>query len=198
MSTSAPAVQLAVNISSKPSTERDKEVIALLMPLFYTKAPMTPTELSEANRIWQIIVRNQSKHFAALKAANASLAPKLASEYLHLVFYNRLFEVHPGCRGLFSRALNKMNLLPMISLMLSKLGEPESLHKTLLNLVNVHNKIGIKAVEYGIVGEVSPLPCWLCPYVLLLLEVLSLVLPAMAWSSTSPPPSATSPTLPPL
>lgn len=125
----------------------NREIIALLMPLFYIKAPLLPSELEEATRVWKIIVKNQSKHFAELKTANPNLQPKLVSEYLHLVFYNRLFEVHPGCRGMFNRALNKMNLLPMISLVLSKLDDEPSLRKTLNNLVNVHNRIGIKAVE---------------------------------------------------
>eukprot|EP01039_Chlorochromonas_danica_P010542 gene10542-11679_t len=134
--------------------ERDL-LVRLLLPLYYTSEPLTEEENEAAIVVWKMIVRNQSVAFSAYKATHPETAEvKSVSELLHLIFYERLFLIHPSCRGLFLRSMNKMNLVPMISLCLSKLDTPNSLATSLTNLVIVHNRLGVKAAEYGMVGEV--------------------------------------------
>lgn len=145
VSTTAPAIESSCSQSSPRASE--KAIISLMMPLFYTQAALEAAELQEAARIWKLITMNQSKRFNELKASDPDMQVKLAGDYLHVVFYKRLFDVHPSCRNLFNRAVNKMNIIPMISLVLSKINDEQGLKNTLCNLVNVHNKIGVKAVE---------------------------------------------------
>jgi hypothetical protein len=137
--------QLSERPSLAPPSEAD--IIRLLMPMYFTMQPLQQDELNAANHVWKLIVRNQCAHFNAIKAAHPEKNYQGVAEYLHTVFYERLFLVHPSCRSLFQRAVSKMNLIPMISMFLTKLDQPDQLRKSLLNLVNVHNKIGIKAVE---------------------------------------------------
>lgn len=125
----------------------ERELVRLLMPLYCTSEPLTEEEKEAAAQVWKLIVRNQSAAFNDFKAAHPQTELKSVSELLHVVFYERLFLIHPSCRGLFLRSMNKMNLVPMISLCLSKLDAPHSLTASLINLVTVHNRLGVKAAE---------------------------------------------------
>eukprot|EP00981_Chlorochromonas_danica_P015531 scaffold12976_cov188-Ochromonas_danica.AAC.2 len=122
-------------------------LVKLLMPLYYTTEPITAEEKEAVSYVWKLIVRNQCAHFNAYKAAHPEKGLKLVTEFLHILFYERLFLIHPSCRELFQRSISKMNMVPMISLCLSKFEEPDKLQKSLANLVSVHNNLGVKAVE---------------------------------------------------
>ena len=69
-------------------------------------------------------------------------------------FYSRLFDVHPMCRGMFKNEAQGKFFVKMVSLSVSLLDDKESFTKALVKLTETHNERGVKAIEYGIVGEV--------------------------------------------
>eukprot|EP01039_Chlorochromonas_danica_P002896 gene2896-3161_t len=163
VSTSANQVQQEVNDKNATpggtggtgggSLATEEEIVALLMPLYYTTEPLTAEEREAAVYVWKLIVKNQCQHFNTYKTMHPERF-KTVADFLHITFYERLFEIHPSCRSLFTRDISKMNLIPMVSLCLTKFDDPVGLKRSLANLVNVHNHIGVKAVEYGMAGEV--------------------------------------------
>eukprot|EP01031_Cornospumella_fuschlensis_P026019 gene26019-31421_t len=134
----------------------EEEIVRFVMPLFYTKAPITPEEKAAAEKAWKMIINNHCSYFFELKAQHPEIEHKTVTEYFYDVFYNRFFDVNPSCRGLFQKSISKQGsfLIRMISLLLQEVDEAEKLQKTLSNLTHLHNKIGVKAVEYSIMGEV--------------------------------------------
>jgi len=72
------------------------------------------------------------------------------------VFYARLFDIHPLCEPMFKHGIKAQGkfLVKMISLSLSLLDDLKQFEDTMVNLANAHNKRGVRANEYGIVGEV--------------------------------------------
>lgn len=150
----------AVNVES--------EVIPFVMPIYYTEEPITPHELEAALKVWKMILNNRSEHFLALKRANTDKDVQEAEncmDYFMHNFYLRLFDIHPNCQKLFHRSIHKQGsfFLRFLSMCVAEVSEPEKLEKTMENLANIHNKIGVKAVEC------KPLPCFFQCQILFLL-----------------------------
>lgn len=156
--------------SSVDHTASEADVVALLMPLYHTSEPLTIEEKEAAEYCWRLSVKNQCQCFHSWKAAHPDCGLKIVGEFLHVCFYERLFLIHPSCRSLFQRDISRMNLIPMVSLCLTKLGDRAQLRKSLVNLVSVHNRIGVKAVEckpsLPITLTLTLTPCMPCPRVL--------------------------------
>ena len=132
------------------SKERINEIVKFILPLYYTKIPLQPGEKDRAEKSWKMIINNQCPHFNELKIDHPTMnQDQLCMDYFFDVFYNRMFDIHPSCRGLFHRSINKQGSFfgRMFSLLLDEIEEPEKFNKTLANLTHLHNKIGIKAFE---------------------------------------------------
>lgn len=153
------SVSTTQKVAERVSTSAmESEVIPFVMPIYYTTEPLTTVELEEAMRVWKMILNNRSEHFNALKKLNAEKNVKEAEncqEYFMHLFYLRLFDIHPNCQSLFTRSIHKQGsfFLRYISMCVAEASEPEKLDKTMETLANIHNKLGVKAVEYGIAGE---------------------------------------------
>lgn len=126
-----------------------EEIVAFVMPVYYTKAPITPEELDAATKVWKMVVNNRCAHFDQMKKDDPEIKHENVLDYFYEIFYTRQFDVHPTCKPLFKRPINKQGsfLVRIISLLLTELEEPEKFHKTLVNLTRLHNKIDVKAVE---------------------------------------------------
>lgn len=147
---SSPAIQ------KHAGTKTIEEIVEFVMPLYYTKAALTPEEVDAAGKVWKMVVNNRSAHFDKMKQNDPTIVHANVMEYFYEVFYTRQFDVHPTCKSLFKRPINKQGsfLLRIISLLLAEIEDTEKFHNTLVNLTQLHNKIGVKAVEYGISGEI--------------------------------------------
>lgn len=142
-STSAPSAP------PPPQHSSMEEIIAFVRPIFYTDDAITKEELDAATLVWKMILNNKSQHFLSLRAADPNFVPLNCMEYFYDIFYNRLFDVHPSCRTLFKKSISKQGsfFLRMISLLLTEIDDKEKFFRTLENLANIHNKMGVKAVE---------------------------------------------------
>lgn len=148
-SASTNASEIAIQAMKKRTEE---EVIAFVMPIYYSKVPLLPEEKDKAIKAWKYISTGQSPEFFRLKKEDPNNVPcKSPMEFFGNQFYRRLLEVHPTCRGLFTKSTMKQGqlLLRMISFALSELDENDDAKflKTFQNLASCHNKIGVKAVE---------------------------------------------------
>ena len=134
--------------SAKFSAETAK---FLVMPIYYTKDALSAIELDAALSVWKDISSNKAQNFVLQKQTDSAFRSKyaLCSEYFYDIFFDRLSDVHPGSRGLFSKSGQRMRqyFLASLTMILSLLNEPVKLNKTLTHLAQVHNKIGVKGVE---------------------------------------------------
>jgi len=145
--------------------ERIQEIIKFVMPVYYTKAELSAEEAEEANKVWKMIINNRSTHFNKLKKDDpVTYHHNTVVEYFYEVFYSRQFDVHPTSKPLFKRPINKQGsfLLRIISMLLAEIEDPEKFHKTLINLTNLHNKIGVKAYECKLIKLHIVLQSCLC------------------------------------
>lgn len=135
--------------SIKGVVTTEEDVIAFVMPIYYTKEPMLPGEIEAAVTIWKLIINDRSKHFHELKNSTPGFTHTNCTEYFYDLLYNRLFEVHPACRSLFRRPIHKQGsfLVRMISMMIAEWGDDAKWKKSIENMTHIHNKLGIKAIE---------------------------------------------------
>ena len=70
-----------------------KEVVALMMPLFYTEDNVSEEDLKLAGAAWELILDDQSPVFIE-KKLSGSVAPSCMM-FFYDTFYKRLFDVHP-------------------------------------------------------------------------------------------------------
>lgn len=134
----------------KSTGRSDEEIVSLIMPLYYSKTPITPTELNAAVASWKMIMNDRSAHFKALKEAGGpTYEHQNCMELFSVTFYNRMFDVHPGAKSLFHRSINKQGsfFVRFVSMSLDQVGDPDKWEKSFRNLTEIHCKMGVKAVE---------------------------------------------------
>lgn len=134
----------------------EKELVNIMMPVYYLhNEPITEYDLSIAKETWNMILDNTAPGFKALKGTEGFNYSSSIMMFYD-VFYERLFDVHPLSRPLFKSGLKTQGkfLIKMISLSLKIIEDPKKFEQTLIKLTESHNEKGIKAIEYGIVGEV--------------------------------------------
>ena len=146
--------------SSLPMTT--EAAMALVMPIYYTKTELSADEKEAAVTVWKMIINNRCAHFSLLKeqarVTGEDFPHVICSDYFSTLFYDRLFQVHPLCKGLFANSKMKMrmNFMSIITLLLNAMDEePTKFVKTLENLARVHNTIGVRAVECKNMPSVS-------------------------------------------
>lgn len=133
----------------------EENIVALMMPVYYSTEQLTDTEFEAAKACWASIVTNTAPAFLALRR-DASFGHSTCITYFYHNFYTRLFDIHPMSKELF-RDVNMQGkfLVKMLSLSLSERSDPEKYENTLIKLAEIHNERGIKAVECK-----HPLPRW--------------------------------------
>ncbi len=151
-SSSAAIARAAEQARHDQMQKTEEEIIAFVMPVFYTKSELAAEEREAASSAWKLIVNNKSQHFLDIRTQrqNDPNFPHVTClEYFYDIFYNRLFDVHPSCKSLFKKSINKQGsfFARMISLLLGDIDDQEKWTKNLENMAHIHNKMGVKAVE---------------------------------------------------
>lgn len=130
------------------------DIVNLMMPVYYNPEPITDAELALAVDTWNAILTNTSTAFTE-RLKDTTFTHATGIKYFYHTFYERLFDVHPSAKEMFKDVNSQGKfVVRMISLSLSEKADPAKYEQTLVILADVHNQRGIKAVEYGIVGEV--------------------------------------------
>jgi len=140
---------------SRAWTRSDAEVVAVMMPIYFVNENVTKNDCTQAINSWNLILNDKGPGFDA-KRGQLGYEQASCIMYFYDAFYSRLFDVNPMARPMFKSGMKSQGkfLVKMISLSISLLDDTEKFNQTLTKLTEVHNDRGVKAVEYGIVGEV--------------------------------------------
>eukprot|EP00981_Chlorochromonas_danica_P001062 scaffold243_cov163-Ochromonas_danica.AAC.15 len=115
---------------------------------------LSDEELVLANTVWKSILNNTAAEFMC-RRRDPTFSHITCIMFFYNSFYERLFDVHPVAKDLFKDVNSQGKfLVKMISLSLSEKADPVKYEQTLQKLAEIHNERGVKAVEYGMVGEV--------------------------------------------
>ncbi len=136
--------------------EAREKLILLFMPGYYIhNAQVDDNDVANAKLGWNFIIKDTAPNY--LKAKEHPDCPFASCiSYFYTTFYERLFEIHPTCKDLFSNGIVGQGkfLVKMISITLSQVGDQEVFKESMIQLTRRHCVKGIRAVEYGIVGDV--------------------------------------------
>eukprot|EP01038_Epipyxis_sp_PR26KG_P004866 gene4866-6817_t len=132
------------------------ELIPLMMPTFYSEKEVTAEEHERATVTWNLILESKAAGYQAKKKLNLTLTYQSSVSFFYTLFYERLFQVHPSSKSLFTKGIKSQGkmLIELLSLALFELNNKRKFQETFYRLAVIHCKIGVKAIEYGIVGEV--------------------------------------------
>lgn len=135
--------------ASKAKLHRnEKEIVKLMMPVYYTVQEVSIEERKLASNSWDLILNEKSPEFLS-KKGDPDFPYQSCVTFFYDSFYLRLFDVHPLCKQLFKKGMKSHGkfLVKMISLALSELDDPDKFDKNLVKLSEVHFQRGVKAVE---------------------------------------------------
>jgi len=135
--------------------KNQKDIVKLMMPLYFDPVEITVEEHKLAEYWWQLILTDKTPEFLTKKGTEG-FSYQSCVTFFYDNFYVRLFDIHPAAKDLFKTGMKGQGkfLVMMLSLALSELEKPAQFDKSLLKLAEIHYKRGVKAVEYGIVGDV--------------------------------------------
>eukprot|EP01035_Chromulina_nebulosa_P019746 gene19746-25678_t len=104
---------------------------------------------------WNNILNNTSNEYKQAKR-NGQLDPtKSCREWLEIIFYQRLFDVHPACKAMFTSPDSQGKFLTsLFSFIFTVLDDEDKFNRRLEQLAQSHCKRGVKACEYAVIGEV--------------------------------------------
>lgn len=147
--------------SSVPKAELSSDqaaLVRLILPLYYSEEGIVQEEVDLAKSGWDKILNDSSPEYLRRKSEDGAFAEEYPScaTWFFSVFYARLFDVHPAAKPMFRSGLKSQGkfLIQLMTLALTLVLKQEKLDKVMLDLAEKHNERGVKAIEYGIVGEV--------------------------------------------
>lgn len=144
-------------MSARNMRGTEKQIILLMMPVYYTHdAAIGEKELHLAKLSWGYVIEDKSPAYLEKKKNDPNFHQASCISWFYSIFYERLFDVHPMCRPLFTSGIISQGkfLVKMVSLILNSLKNKDKFTKTMEDLALRHCERGIRGVEYGIVGDV--------------------------------------------
>ena len=131
----------------------DENLATMIMPLYYVHdVIVTDSDISGCFSCWQTVVDGKAP--AYIEDSDPNKPSGLV--WFSNVFYGRLFDVNPEAKKLFrdnnetkARALGNI-----ISTGLRQIWDRANFSKILHGIAVSHCKLGVKAIQYGLVGDV--------------------------------------------
>jgi hemoglobin-like flavoprotein len=105
--------------------------------------------------VWNAILDDATPQYIMTKDKPGFTFPS-CRVWFYNIFYERLFDIHPLCKPLFTNGVDSIGtfLVKMISMSLNQCEDKPKFHKAMVDLAERHCERGVKAVEYGIIGDV--------------------------------------------
>ena len=135
---------------SKNNLTQEERIALIMMPVYYI-AGASPQDADVTQKSWkQIVDGTAPPYLEEQKNPKFSLS---ASNWFNKIFFDRLFELNPSSRSFFTQSVQNSRVLEKMIHMVTTASVDENFGETLRNVVVKHCEKGIKAVEYGTMGE---------------------------------------------
>jgi hemoglobin-like flavoprotein len=130
--------------------------IMALMPVYYLPDSVTHADAEIVRKTWKIIQSNDVPGKNIMVSITGSGPDTNSSTLFKLLYFKRLFDVHPLSKPLFSaQAVASGRFIGvLIDMCWRQLEDEKEFRRRAVEIARDHCSRGIKAVEYGIVGEV--------------------------------------------
>jgi hemoglobin-like flavoprotein len=118
-------------------------------------AEINEDDIKLAKDSWNNIIEDRSPAYVENRGSPGFEHTSCIS-WFYSIFYERLFNVHPMCRPLFTSGIVSQGkfLVKMVSMILNCLKDKTKFIVAMQELAMRHCERGIRGVEYGIVGDV--------------------------------------------
>jgi hemoglobin-like flavoprotein len=128
----------------------------LTTPLVVHTPDITDTDINLAKSVWSSIIEDRSPLYLEEKMKDSNFPHSSCISWFYSIFYDRLFNVHPMCRPLFTSGIVSQGkfLVKMVTFILNSLKHRSKFTTAMQELAKRHCERGIRGVEYGIVGDV--------------------------------------------
>jgi len=147
----------APSVSKAELSKDQAALVKLVLPVYYTEDSLNAAEVTDAKFVWDAILNDTAPAYLA-KKKDVSFQEEYGScvTWFFSMFYTRLFDVHPSAKVMFKAGIKSQGkfLVQMLTLALTLCLNEEKLNKVMLTLAEKHNERGVKAIEYGVVGDV--------------------------------------------
>jgi hypothetical protein len=129
-----------------------EEIVHFIRPIYYNAQTILPYEVERVAASWKIMVNDKAEEYWRLKREFPENVPcKTSIDFFGNRFFKRLIEIHPSCKPLFTKSTMAMGqiICAMFTTLVTAIhnGEHEKWMKTIEELVERHNQIGVHAVE---------------------------------------------------
>lgn len=131
--------------------------VQLMMPDFYIQdVVVLEDDIKYARASWKCILEDSSPVFTQLKSSS-SFSSSTCLTWFYDTFYARLFDINPSAKVFFKNTNMQAQgrvLCGVISTALNQLKNPDGFIQLLTKMTHVHSERGIRAMQYGIIGDV--------------------------------------------
>ena len=131
-------------------------IAALMLPSYFVEDVfLSDLDLSLIHQSWKHIICGSGVEYLRVKAfSNFDFTS--CTDWFSDVLHTRLFDVHPASDDVFQSGCSshQVAVVNTLSLILRQLSEEGSATEVLHAIADKHSLVGVKAVEYGIFGDV--------------------------------------------
>lgn len=141
---------IVAQASAKGQQISQEDVCKVLMPVYYTSAPLEPDEKEKLMKSWKLISSGQAPEFWRLKKVDPEHTPCISPvHFFGQRFINRFLEIHPAVDGMFNRNAEKQGPLfyRMIAFTVAALDDETKFESNFTTIARAHNRMGVRAVE---------------------------------------------------
>lgn len=135
----------------------DALAVRLMLPVYYSADKLTKEDVLQAKNSWDIIATSSSPCYLFNRSnkTKAEFPFESGTSWFYSVYFSRLFDIHPMSKGMFvdTKAQGRF-FQALIGFIFTAVSAQRAFNKRLLLIALSHCRKGVKAVEYGIIGEV--------------------------------------------
>eukprot|EP01041_Mallomonas_annulata_P014279 gene14278-30382_t len=133
----------------------EEQVFERMLPIYYLKdVVILDEDIAAARASWELVTTDSSPEFNRRKGTEGF--PSSCLSWYYDSFYEESYALDSSAKALYKSSLKVQvkALVAMIQMMLTIFKTPEKTNIVLTAVANGHTKKGVKAFQYGIVGEV--------------------------------------------
>lgn len=135
----------------------DHAAVKLMLPVYYSSAALTREDILMASNSWDLIESGAVPEYIRLQQCTPreEFPFTTAAAWFSNVYFSRLFDVHPLSRSMFlDPRVRQRFLSSFMGFVFTAVTDKANFKKKFSLLAITHCHRGVKAIEYGIIGEV--------------------------------------------